>query len=170
MLISHDHYDHNCASVVKGNPTVIESDVNEPILGVRTRTFQTYHDEDSGRKRGSNRLYRFEMEGVSFLHLGDLGHLLPDDLIPSIGDVDVLFVPVGSVFTIDGQAGWKTVKQIRPKIAVPMHYWVKGLTLSIRPPGDFLDLVNVPITRVGNEMVFEKEDLPADTEVWFFSL
>ncbi len=170
VLISHDHYDHNCAGVVEGNPTVVDSSVNEPILGVRTRSFPTYHDEDSGRKRGRNRLYRFEMEGVSFLHLGDLGHPLRDDMVSSLGDIDVLFVPVGSVFTIDGKTGWNTVNQIKPKIAVPMHYWVKGLILSIRPLGDFLDLVNVPITRVGNEVVFEKADLPANTEVWVFSL
>ncbi len=170
VLISHNHYDHNCAQVVEGNPRIIETTVNESILGVKTRAFQTYHDEETGRKRGNNRLYRFEMDGVSFLHLGDLGHLLSDDLVSSIGDVDVLFVPVGSVFTIDGRQGWQTVNQIKPKVAVPMHYRVKGLSLAIRPLEDFLDLVDIPVTRVGNEVTFEEEDLPESTEVWVFSL
>lgn len=170
VLISHNHYDHNCAHVIQGNPKVIETTVNEPILAVRTRAFQTYHDESYGRKRGNNRIYCFEVEGVKFLHLGDLGHMLTDDLVSSIGDIDVLFVPVGSVFTIDGEAGWRTVNQIKPKVAVPMHYWVKGLSLAIRPLEDFLDLVDVPTTRVGNEVAFEKEDLPQSTEVWVFNL
>lgn len=170
VLISHDHFDHNCARIVRGNPTVVESILNEPVKGMRARAFATYHDEEHGRKRGNNRIYRFELDDVAFLHLGDLGHLLSDETASAIGDVDVMFIPVGSVFTIDGEAAWKTVRQIKPRIAIPMHYRVKGLSLSIRPLGDFLDHVDIPTTRVGNEVVFEKEDLPESTQVWVFSL
>ncbi|MFQ6060978.1 MAG: MBL fold metallo-hydrolase, partial [Thermoplasmata archaeon] len=85
-------------------------------------------------------------------------------------NVDVLFVPVGGVFTVDGESAWEIVSRIHPKIAVPMHYRVRGLSLSIRPVEDFLEQASVPITRVGNEMIFEKEDLPRSTEVWVFSL
>ena len=170
VLISHDHYDHNCGHVVKGDPKIINRSLDESVMGTHMRSFETYHDEVKGQKRGRNRIYLFEMEGIRFLHLGDLGHLLADDLVSTIGRVDVLFVPVGSVFTIGGEAGWRTVNQIKPRVAVPMHYWVKGLSLSIRPLEDFLDVVDVPITKVGNEVTFEKEDLPESTEVWVFNL
>jgi L-ascorbate metabolism protein UlaG (beta-lactamase superfamily) len=91
-------------------------------------------------------------------------------MISALGDLDVLFIPVGSVFTIDGETAWKLVTKVQPKVAVPMHYRVKGLSLSIRPLGDFLDQAGAPIMRVGNEVTFEKEDLPQSTEVWVFSL
>ncbi len=169
VFVSHNHFDHNCTKVVKGNPLIVESTVNETIMGVRTRALQTYHDTVDGRKRGNNRIYRFEMDGVSFCHLGDLGHTLSDGTLEALGPIDVLFVPVGSVFTIDGETAWRLVNKIDPRIAVPMHYRVRGLSLSIRPVGDFLDQVNVPVTRVGNEIIFEKEDLPEDTEIWVFS-
>jgi L-ascorbate metabolism protein UlaG (beta-lactamase superfamily) len=170
VLLSHDHYDHNCARIVGGNPSVVESMINEPVMGMRTRAFQTYHDEQDGRKRGENRVYKFELDGVSFCHLGDLGHPLSEEMISALGDIDVLFIPVGSVFTIDGETAWKMVTKVQPKVAVPMHYRVKGLSLSIRPLGDFLDQVSTPTTRVGNEVSFEKEDLPQSTEIWVFSL
>ncbi len=170
VLVSHDHFDHNCTKAVEGNPLIVESTVNETIMGVRTRALQTYHDTVDGRKRGNNRIYRFEMDGVSFCHLGDLGHTLSDRMLEALGSIDVLFIPVGSVFTIDGETAWRLVTEIDPRIAVPMHYRVGGLSLSIRPLGDFLDLVDSPVTRVGNEIIFEKEDLPEDTEVWVFSL
>lgn len=169
VFLSHDHYDHNCSRIVKGNPTVVDSVVEDTIKGVGTRTFKTYHDEAKGEKRGDNRIYCFDIDGITFCHLGDLGHLLSDETLSSIGDIDVLFVPVGSVFTIDGEAGWKTVSMMKPKIAVPMHYRVRGLSLSLRPLEDFLSHVTVPVTRVGNEVVFEKEDLPENTEIWVFS-
>ncbi|UCD93095.1 MAG: MBL fold metallo-hydrolase [Methanobacteriota archaeon] len=169
VLLSHDHYDHNCARIVKGNPTVVESAVEETIKGAKIRTFKTFHDEAGGEKRGDNRIFSFEMDGVTFCHLGDLGHPLGDELVSSIGPVDVLFVPVGSVFTIDGAAGWETVAKIKPKIAVPMHYRLRGLSLSLRPLEDFLSHARVVVTRVGNEVVFVKDDLPESTEVWVFT-
>jgi L-ascorbate metabolism protein UlaG (beta-lactamase superfamily) len=170
VLLSHDHFDHNYARIVGGNPNVVESMINEPVMGMRTRAFQTYHDGQDGRKRGENRVYKFELDGVSFCHLGDLGHPLSEEMISALGDLDVLFIPVGSVFTIDGETAWKLVTKVQPKVAVPMHYRVKGLSLSIRPLGDFLDQAGAPIMRVGNEVTFEKEDLPQSTEVWVFSL
>ncbi len=169
VLLSHDHYDHNCARIVKGDPAVVDSAVEETINGVKIRTFKTFHDEARGEKRGDNRIFCFELDGVTFCHLGDLGHLLSDEVVSSIGQVDVLFVPVGSVFTIDGAAGWKTVSMIKPKITIPMHYWLRGLLLSLRPLEDFLSHVTEPVTRVGNEVVFEKEDLPESTKVWVFN-
>lgn len=169
VLLSHDHYDHNCARIVRGNPTVVDSVVDGTKKGVNVRTFETFHDDADGSKRGNNRVYRFELDGVSLCHLGDLGHILSDELISSMGKIDILFIPVGGVFTVDGEIGWKIVSAIRPRIAVPMHYRVRGLSLSIRPLEDFLGHATVPITRVGNEVVFEKEDFPESTEVWVFS-
>lgn len=170
VFISHDHYDHNCSRIVKGNPVIVDSMVDESIKGVRIRSFSSFHDDAQGAKRGGNRIYHFELGSLSFCHLGDLGHPLSDEVVSSIVNVDVLFVPVGGVFTVDGESAWEIVSRIHPKIAVPMHYRVRGLSLSIRPVEDFLEQASVPITRVGNEMIFEKEDLPRSTEVWVFSL
>jgi len=64
-------------------------------------------------------------------HLGDLGHKLSEEEIGEIGNVDVLLVPVGGVYTIDAGEAGKTVAELEPKIVIPMHYKVDGLTLSL---------------------------------------
>lgn len=40
----------------------------------------------------------------------------------SLKGLDVLLIPVGGFFTIDGAVAADIVKKIRPRITVPMHY------------------------------------------------
>lgn len=62
------------------------------------------------------------MNGINVCHLGDLGHTLDKETIKSIGKVDVLLIPVGGVYTIDAKNAAVVVKQLNPKIVIPMHY------------------------------------------------
>lgn len=124
-----------------------------------------------GAKRGDNILFKFTLGGINFCHLGDLGHVLDGDLLKQIGNVDILFVPVGNVFTIGPKEAWEVIHTIKPAVAIPMHYRVGGLSLSIKPVEPFLDFVDEDsIVRVGNEIDFESEDLPGEFEVWVFTL
>jgi L-ascorbate metabolism protein UlaG (beta-lactamase superfamily) len=108
--------------------------------------------------------------GVRFCHCGDLGIMLDRDQIEALGPVDVLFVPVGGVFTIDGPQALQLVAAINPRIAIPMHFRVGGLSLSIQTIDRFLEGIPKPkLLHVGNSSEFEKEDLPESTEYWVFS-
>lgn len=116
-------------------------------------------------------LFKFKAKGVTFCHLGDLGHKLEEDIIKQLGKIDVLFVPVGNVFTIGPDEAWEVINSIKPRVAIPMHYRVGGLSLSIKPVDFFLkEAAEESIVRVGNEMDFEYEDLPENLEIWVFTL
>jgi len=172
VLVSHDHFDHNCASLVKGKDASV---VNKPIMtvekGVRIEGLVAYHDTENGSKRGKINVFKFEMDGTTFCHLGDLGHVLSEDDVEKISPVDFLFIPVGDVFTIGPEAAAKVVASIQPKVAVPMHYRVPGLGLAIQPVQNFLKLFDPEqVMKVGNEVEFTEEDLPSSgTMIWVFS-
>jgi L-ascorbate metabolism protein UlaG (beta-lactamase superfamily) len=172
VLVSHDHFDHNCSRLVKGPDAVV---VTEPVMtldkGVRVEGFEAYHDDQGGRKRGKVTLFKFELDGISFCHLGDLGHVVDDSTAEHLAGVNILFVPVGDVFTIGPEAALRVIDKIRPRIAVPMHYRTQGLSLSIRPLQDFLALLDDSrVVKVGNEIDFAADDLPeSGTEFWVFS-
>ncbi|MDH3364771.1 MAG: MBL fold metallo-hydrolase [Thermoplasmata archaeon] len=172
VLVSHDHFDHNCSRIVRGpDTTVIDKPVMTVEKGVRVEGVEADHDEQGGAKRGKITLFKFELDGVTFCHLGDLGHI-PDDIqTDRLVGIDVLFVPVGDVFTIGPEAALKVAELLQPKVVVPMHYRTPGLSLSIRPVQDFLKLAgNDRIVKVGNEVDFSPEDMPeSGTEVWVFS-
>ena len=172
VLISHDHFDHNCARLVKDAHTAV---IDRPIMtvekGVRVEGVEAFHDDQQGAKRGKVNLYRFEMDGFSFCHLGDLGHVLDDVQTDKLVGVDFLFVPVGDVFTIGPEGAKLVIESLRPRVVIPMHYRTPGLSLSIRPLQDFLDAMGgEQVNRVGNEIDFTAEDLPqSGREIWTFS-
>jgi L-ascorbate metabolism protein UlaG (beta-lactamase superfamily) len=172
VLISHDHFDHNCLKGVEGkNTKVFSREIEVKQNGVEILGVKAYHDDSNGSKRGDVLLFKFSLEGVTFCHLGDLGHLLDNDILNRLGKIDILFIPVGDVFTIGPKNAWKVVNSIKPNVAIPMHYRVGGLSLSIKPVDPFLeDAKNDSIVKVGNEMDFEKDDLPEEFEVWVFTL
>jgi len=171
ILVSHDHYDHNSVKSVEKEESVVKMDEKEKTISdILIKGVKSFHDESGGAKRGMNIIYLFSMDDISFCHLGDLGHELGENAIQQIGDVDVLFIPVGGNFTIDANKAWDVINGIKPRIVVPMHYKIGGLSLPIAGIDPFLEKNRLKILKVGNEIDIEREDLPENSEVWVFTL
>ena len=171
ILISHDHYDHNDVESVEKKESIVKRDEQEEtVKGVMIKGVKSFHDESAGAKRGENIIYLFSMDDISFCHLGDLGHELSENAIQQIGDVDVLFIPIGGNFTIDAHKVWDVINGIKPRVVVPMHYKIGGLSLPITGIDPFLEKNNLKILKVGIEIDIEREDLPEDPEIWIFTL
>jgi L-ascorbate metabolism protein UlaG (beta-lactamase superfamily) len=129
VTVSHEHSDHNNVGLATGSPTVLRglagndwAKIDQAIKGVRVRTIPTYHDDTQGSARGKNAIFIFEFDGFKVAHLGDLGHPLSADQIKEIGSVDVVMIPVGGFYTLDGKGAADVVEQLKPKVIVPMHY------------------------------------------------
>jgi L-ascorbate metabolism protein UlaG (beta-lactamase superfamily) len=141
ILCSHGHQDHNNTKPVLGKEgKVIEGFVgSEKLKGVTIKGVAAFHDDALGSKRGKNSIYTFNLDGVQFCHLGDLGHELSQPEVEEIGRVDVLFVPVGGYFTVGPETATKVCEQLKPKIVIPMHYRMPELP----PMFDLLKTVDV---------------------------
>ncbi|MDD1753081.1 MAG: MBL fold metallo-hydrolase [Methanotrichaceae archaeon] len=138
VLVSHDHHDHNNAKIVKGHPLVIKRPGTHEAFGMNIKGVKTYHDENEGKLRGTNTIFCFSLDNVRVCHLGDLGHVLGADEIKAIGPVDLLLIPVGAIYTLDAIAAQEVVMQIRPHVAVPMHYYTTALRFKLDPVDKFL--------------------------------
>jgi len=102
---------------------ILDETIKEGKLkGVKIQTVGTYHDEFQGMVRGLNSVLIIETDGIRLCHLGDLGHKLTPAQLKKIGKVDVLMIPVGGVYTINGKTAREVVDQIKPtRLVFPMH-------------------------------------------------
>lgn len=160
VAVSHDHHDHNNTKALKGNPPVVRGPGKKAAAGIEFEGIATYHDERGGKLRGKNTIFCFEMDGVRVCHLGDLGHQLGEEEVAALGKVDVLMIPVGGTFTLDGEGAKKVAGQIKPKIAIPMHFKTTPVPKSfgIYPADDFLS--GQKVERPGKSIT--EDDLPAE--------
>ncbi len=138
VTVSHDHYDHNYVDGVQGDPNVIRNVGEYQQNGVSIKGISSFHDEAKGAKRGANVIFVYEIDGLKLCHVGDLGHLLSKAQIEEIGSVDVLLIPVGGTFTLDAEGAAAVVKQLSPRVIIPMHFKTPEVSMPIDPVGNFL--------------------------------
>jgi L-ascorbate metabolism protein UlaG (beta-lactamase superfamily) len=162
VTVSHDHHDHNHVAAIGGKPEVVRGPGKKAAAGIEFEGIATYHDEKGGRLRGKNTIFSFEMDGVRICHMGDLGHQLGEKEAAALGDVDVLMIPVGGVYTLDAEGAKKVVGQIKPKVVIPMHFMTPALTFQIDPPDRFLS--GQRVERPGHTFAVSKERLPKGGE------
>jgi L-ascorbate metabolism protein UlaG (beta-lactamase superfamily) len=75
-----------------------------------------------GILRGRNNINRFEIDGLKFVHMGDIGCDLTDTQLDEIKGCDVLMIPVGGFFTINARQAYEMINLIEPRAVIPMHY------------------------------------------------
>lgn len=127
VTISHDHPDHAAASLVKPSGErrevfVISKPGEYELSSVSIFGFASFHDAEEGKSRGKNTVFSVVIDGITIVHLGDLGHALSESFIEQLGDVDVLLCPVGGVYTIDSKTAVGLIQEIEPRYVIPMHY------------------------------------------------
>ena len=138
ITVSHRHHDHCAVERIGGTPTVKESLAPETLAGFSIRGFSTFHDEENGAKRGPNTIFLIEADGQRVVHCGDLGHVPDEATVNALYGCDVLLIPVGGVYTVDGKTAWEITKRIAPKTVVPMHFATADLSFRLDSPDRFL--------------------------------
>ncbi len=166
VFLSHDHADHGAAGEIGGSPKVVLSAGGGEHAGVSWNGVATFHDDAGGSARGSNVVYAVGIDGVTFCHLGDLGHPLDAGAVSGIGRVDVLFAPVGGHFTVDAAGAVGAVRALSPRVVVPMHFKTPKVGFPIAPVDEFLAAAPWPAESKGSAVEFAPADLPARTAVW----
>jgi L-ascorbate metabolism protein UlaG (beta-lactamase superfamily) len=154
LLVTHEHGDHNAVEIVGGAPQVIRSTTGtfESPIG-EVVAIASEHDDVAGTKRGPNTIFCFSLDDVRVCHFGDFGQAaLRPEQQAAIGEVDVLFLPVGNGPTVGGETAAAIVRALRPRLVVPMHYRTEAITF-LDPPDAFLDALGAPVERLATSEV-----------------
>ena len=165
VTISHEHYDHNKAGVVKGNPDRIRSTGTFTVKDVKITGIPTKHDKNEGRDRGDNIIFLIEVVGKRIAHLGDLGHIPDDEVLEQLADLDILMMPVGGTYTINAEEAYELCQKIKPGLIVPMHYKTDILDFPITPLDDFTRFFAEDLIYRVDSAEVDIDSIPAGKEV-----
>jgi L-ascorbate metabolism protein UlaG (beta-lactamase superfamily) len=143
VTISHQHKDHNFLSGVSGQPFVIDMAGEYEIGGLFIDGVDSDHDQQGGAKRGHNLIFRLGFSDLVVTHLGDLGSTLEAKQLERLAGTDILLVPVGGYYTLDAKQAIEVINQIEPKIVIPMHYKLPGLSFNLAAVDDFVKAIGL---------------------------
>jgi L-ascorbate metabolism protein UlaG (beta-lactamase superfamily) len=83
-------------------------------------------------------VYHVETSEVRVGVIGNIDAKLSEDQLEQIGIVDVLIIPVGGGgYTLDATSATTIVRQVEPKVVIPVHY--ADSSLSYEVPQDTLE-------------------------------
>jgi len=156
VLVSHEHSDHNfvaaAAPTKRAAPRIIQPLALQALapLHYKQGTYSfgpgalaadrvvftripAFHDNVRGQERGPDTLTLIESGGLRIAHLGDIGELtLTPEQVNALGRIDVLMIPVGGYFTVDGNQAAALVAQLHPRVIIPMHYRTQASTHELK--------------------------------------
>lgn len=114
VLCSHGHFDHAYREGV-----ALQAGKDSPFT---VQALESFHDDKAGALRGKNLLHILSADGLNVVHLGDLGHPLDEAQTAALRGCDVLLIPVGGTYTVDGDTAAAIVGALQPRVVIPMHY------------------------------------------------
>ena len=169
VTLSHFHPGHSYVQGLADNPKRIKSPGEYEIGGTFVTGIASFHDDQKGGIRGKNTIYTFEMDGIVLCHLGDLGHPLDSHLTDEIGDVGILFLPVGEVSTIPIDTAMEIVRRLEPLVVIPMHYKTDAFTGNLSTADAFLDKIGARGLEPKPKLSITSSSLPGSTQVVLLS-
>lgn len=166
VLITHSHYDHyspeDIEKVVNENTimvvpesmseeagemtdlvdmiTTVEPDTHRDIKGLSIDAVPAYNNKKAFHPKNENWVgYILDVDGMRVYIAGDTDMTDDNRKITC----DVAMVPVGGTYTMDAKEAAALINEIKPKIAIPVHY---GTVVGSEEDAEtFRSLVEAPV-------------------------
>ncbi|MDD4932548.1 MAG: MBL fold metallo-hydrolase [Methylacidiphilaceae bacterium] len=171
VLISNEANDRSAGERIQGTPQLFRSVAalgTNNARGLLFRGILCFRDKSQGAIHGHNTAFVFELDGMRFAHLGDLGHPLSPELLAEFGKVDVLFLPVGRDSLLVSELD-KIAVDLSARIIVPIAYRTDlSGDLELRTLASYLDNRTNIRWIDGSEFSLSASELPPSPMIYAF--
>lgn len=96
---------------------------------MRVRNVPTNIRDGGFTEYSGNSIFVFEVGELCIAHLGHLHHVLTDEHLKALGQIDILMAPVDGSYTLDAEGMMEVIRQISPRVVIPMH-WFRAYNLE----------------------------------------
>lgn len=130
VTVGKEQFNHNAVQIVRGNPVILRGlkDFGAGWNTVSMSFKDTFiynvpiHQNSEFIEGIHGAAFVFDLGQLCIAHLGDLSQKLNEQQIKAFGKVDVALTPIGGRRTMDPILAREVLAQLKPKIAIPMHY------------------------------------------------
>jgi L-ascorbate metabolism protein UlaG (beta-lactamase superfamily) len=158
VLITTNHPDLNGADTATRQgkePFVIKGPGEYEVKGMFVRGFlskTTY-----GGQERINTVYAFELDGIKVLYLGAISEKdLDSKAKEEIGDIDIVFVPIGGDDVLNPEEAYKIASKREPKLIIPIHFGAVGQKDALQK---FLKEADSKDVKPVDKLTIKKKDL-----------
>lgn len=122
-----------------------------------------YQKEEAGKKTDNGLFFMVDVDGLRICYLGPINAVPSDELIESIGDVDILMLPVGGGDVLDASGAHEVIEEIEPRAVIPMCYAAEGLKGTYDGIEPFLKKAGAQATEIKDKFnINNRSDLAED--------
>jgi hypothetical protein len=130
VTVGKEQFNHNAVQIVLGNPLILRGlkDYGAGWNTISTSVKDTFiynvpiHQNAEFIEGIHGSAFVFDLGTLCIAHLGDLSQKLNEQQLKAFGKVDVALTPIGGRRTMDPRLAREVLTQLKPKIAIPMHY------------------------------------------------
>ncbi|MEZ4859901.1 MAG: MBL fold metallo-hydrolase [Caldilineaceae bacterium] len=171
VTISHDQPGHNAVDRLNNDALVLSGPGEYEVSNIFITGATTYHHKNSPNAKERNVIFFFDFGDLVVGHLGDLGEVPTQSDVEAlnIGELDVLFVPVGGGAILDATHAVEVISVFEPKIVIPMHYQHAGLAPALaqqlEPVEKFFKEFGAGAPEAQDMLKVSKSSLPEETQL-----
>jgi L-ascorbate metabolism protein UlaG (beta-lactamase superfamily) len=130
VTVGKEQFNHNAVHIVRGNPLIVRGlrdyGASWNTVSMSFKDIYIYnvpiHQNAEFVEGIHGSAFVFDLGTLCIAHLGDLSQKLNEQQIKAFGKIDVALTPIGGRRTMDPELAKEVLAQLKPKIAIPMHY------------------------------------------------
>jgi L-ascorbate metabolism protein UlaG (beta-lactamase superfamily) len=167
VTVGKEMYNHNAVDIVLGKPLILRglknygAEWNKISMSFKDTLIYNVpiHQNAESLEGIKGSAFVFDLGTLCIAHLGDLSQKLNDQQIKAFGKVDIALTPIGGYRTMAPDLAREVLGQLKPKIAIPMHYRDSPYLINQFTAGLKSQIMNT------DTIVVSKEALPASLEI-----
>src|SRR5918996_6606092 len=170
ITIGREHPNHNYVELAEGKPVILRglgnygaewNKISTTVRDILIYSVPVYQQQFGNALKGA--AFVFDLGTICIAHLGDLSHKLTEEQIKAFGKVDIAMIPIGGTFTMPPDTAREVLQQLKPKVAIPMHYRENTALLNMFVKGFPHKYLST------HTHAFSKAALPAPTLIMVFT-
>ncbi|MBN2306611.1 MBL fold metallo-hydrolase [Candidatus Peregrinibacteria bacterium] len=162
VTVSHNAPPYNNVDAIEGGPKVFSWPGEYETNAIHFKMIHSFHNQKEDKEQLENNIAVIHWGNIHLCHLGAQGTKLTPEQLEQVGEVDILFIPVGGKGCLEPKKAKEVIEQIEPRVIIPMCYDTPGSKLHLEELDTFLSAMGAKAEESLKSYIVKRSELPED--------